>query len=198
MMKPTKGKELDTATEGYRASLQMIACEGRLIWSVFGSMLAANAFVVTLIGAIVKLYPNLMPLGKVLPVLGILVCVAWILITTRQFAFYHYWFACGRHYESKISSKLTILQDGKRFANGESVTVHAKQERLSCVVRCFRVQWLIYIVVGFFVAIYMLLLTAPTAGCARASADAPACGAPESPCQVSSAPKPTVTFTGER
>jgi hypothetical protein len=116
----------------------MINYEGRLVWAVFSAMLAANAFVVALVGSILRLYPELTTLGKVLPWLGIALCVAWLLITVRQFGFYRYWFTWARHHESTMfGAAPSMVRDGKMFADGESVKLNGESERLNWFGRLF-------------------------------------------------------------
>lgn len=148
----------EVAREGYRAALEMITYEGRQIWTVFRAMLAANAFLVALVGGITKVYPELTLLINGLPWLGIALCLAWLLITVRQFGFYRYWFAWARHLEAAgFGGGSRMVRDGRRFSDGEGVDVDGGRERLNWLARLFRIQWLIYGFILLFVAIYLAL-----------------------------------------
>lgn len=48
----------ERAAEGYRASLHKVSMASGLVWNVFAAMIATNAFLVALIGAVIKLYPQ--------------------------------------------------------------------------------------------------------------------------------------------
>ena len=140
--------------EGYRAAIQMISYEGQL--------LTANVFIVALIGAVLKFYPELNFLAKLLPVLGAAICVTWILITMRQFDYYRYWFAWARELEKVgLAPASKMLAEGQRFSSGEGVTVDGDTIRMRWGSRLFKIQWLIYVVVIMFGIVYVLLFFSP-------------------------------------
>jgi hypothetical protein len=50
----------DQASEGYRAAIQLISHNAKIIWDSFRSLLAANTVLIGLAGAVLKLYPQFM------------------------------------------------------------------------------------------------------------------------------------------
>ena len=148
-----------TSVEGYRAAIQMLVSESRQIGAVSSAMVVSNALIVALVGAIGKLYPQLTTMFVLLPWLGIGVCLAWFLVTLRRFAFRRYWSAQARHQKAAIVSPGSGgITDDERFANGESVQVGDKRLRLSIFAQLFRVEWLIYVVIGVFLLVYVGLI----------------------------------------
>jgi|SRR5262249_23453248 len=153
----------DQAREGYRAALQMIGYQSKVVWDTFHSLLAANAILVGLSGAALKLYPQFTWLPRVLALLGLGVCVAWFLMTMRNFDYYRYYFAWARKYEGiAFGSDGHIIQRGKKFGDGESVDEIDEPKRMRWGSRLFNIQWLSYIVIAGFAVVYYCLLTGST------------------------------------
>src|SRR6266704_314350 len=121
----------DRAAEAYRTSLQKVAMVSNLVWSVFAAMIATNAFLVALIGAVIKLYPQYAVLTTILPAAGILICLAWALITMRHFDWVRYWYARAREYERVAFDKtVTAVRDGQALSRGETVTIEGQPFRM--------------------------------------------------------------------
>lgn len=124
-------------------------------------MFVANTLIVVLVGSVEKLYPRLVILGRLLPWLGVALCVAWALITARQFGYYKYWFAWARHHEREMFGNAHgMTQCGRRFSDGLDVDVDGEQQRLKKLPQLFRVQWLVYAVIFIFVVVYIWLAVA--------------------------------------
>lgn len=149
----------ERAAEGYRTSLQKVSMASSLVWSVFAAMIATNAFLVALIGAVIKLYPQYAVLSTILPVAGILICLAWALITMRHFDWIRYWYARAREYEKSAFDKtVTSVRDGQAFSRGESITINGHASRMRWSSRLFRVEWLVHAIILLFLLIHVLLL----------------------------------------
>ena len=148
------------AREGYRAAIQMISHDAKMIWDSFRALLGANTVLVGLAGTVLKAYPEFRSLTIILAGLGIVVAVAWALITARSFAYYHYCFAWARKYESlALGSNMHLIQLGQTFAEGSTVPMEGLDPaRLGWTSRLFRVEWLIYVVILAFVVVYVYLL----------------------------------------
>lgn len=154
--------DAEQAREGYRTAVQLIGYEGKMIWDSFRSLLAADTVLVSLAGAVPKVYPKLVGLPALLAIVGLVVTAAWALITARNFDSYRYWFAWVRKYEAiALGSEDHLLQIGMRFAQGESVTV-VNQHRQRWASRLFRVEWLMYVVILAFGVVHGYLLFAST------------------------------------
>jgi hypothetical protein len=159
------------AREGYHAALQMISYQGVVIWSAFQSLLTANAVLIALAGAGAALKPLKLdlPLIKLLTiilcVLGLIVCLSWVLITARNRDHYHYWFAWARRYEKEIfESEVAMIQRGEAFSNG--AYVEEVKMIMGCVARLSKVLWLHFVVIAAFVVlwIYVFVLAISSVG----------------------------------
>lgn len=148
------------AREGYRAALQLISTDAKAIWDSFRSLLAANTVFIGLAGAVLKLYPQFRDLAVILSILGIVVCIAWALITVRHFDHYKYCYAWARKYEHVALGPSHITQAGKTFAEGGSVTVEGVHARMTWASRLFRIEYLMYVVIATFGIVYVYLLKA--------------------------------------
>ena len=149
------------ALEGYRAALHMISQYSKIIWDSFRALLGANTVLVGLVGAVLKVYPEFKSLTVVLASLGILVAVAWALITARSCDYYRYCFAWARKYELlALGSNIHLIQYGQLFMDGNEVPkeVLDPPQRLRWPSRLFRVEWLMYGVIATFIAIYVYVL----------------------------------------
>jgi len=148
------------AREGYRATIQMISQAGKIVWDSFRALLAANTVIVGLAGTVLKVYPEYKSLTGVLAFLGILVAVAWMLITSRSFAYHRYCFAWARKYEAMaLGSSDHFIQLGKKFMEGERVEVEGPAGlKLDWFSRLFKVEWLVYVVILAFIVVYAYLL----------------------------------------
>jgi hypothetical protein len=135
----------------------MIGHQSKIIWDSFRSLLAANAILLGLIGAILRFYTEFEPLVTGLALLGIVLCVAWAIVTARQFAYQSYWFAWARRYEREaLGSESHMIQRGRRFARGESV--EEGESRSSWVMLLYPVEWLSYLVILSFGLVNAYLL----------------------------------------
>ncbi len=150
----------EQAREGYHAAIQLISTDAKAIWDSFRSLLAANTIFVGLAGAVLKLYPQFKELPMILAILGLVVCVAWLLITVRHFDHYKYCYAWARKYEQKALGPGHIVQAGKTFAEGGSVTVEGVHARMTWASRLFRIEYLMYVVIATFAVVYVYLLKA--------------------------------------
>jgi hypothetical protein len=154
----------DAKKHGYDAALKLADESARTIWSVYTALLASNAF---LLSFAAFLAPRLAPracqasiLTRVVGLLGAVICVAWFLITMRNFDFYKFYFAWARKFEEEaFGSAVTMVRQGATFAEGNKVTDLGNALRLRWASRLFRVEWLVYVVIGSFLVIYVLLLT---------------------------------------
>lgn len=137
-------------------AISMISYEGQLIWSVFNSMIAVNSFIVAAFIAVHQLLmPNAIIAVKILPILGIIVCMIWSLITVRMFGYYEYWFAWARHCEEELcKSEDQVINKGKLFSDGNLVVFGSQSVRLSWHGRLFRNKHLMLAVIGVFAFLY--------------------------------------------
>ena len=149
----------EKAKLGYQAAIQMIAYEGQVIWRAFSAMVTANSLIVATGAFLAHLRPGI-PALKLLPILGWILCLCWLLVVARQFGYYRYWFACAKGLEKDhLSPTVLTISAGGEYSKGNTVKLGATEEvRMGWFGRLFKVQWLMYAAIAVFVFLYYLLL----------------------------------------
>ena len=152
----------DKVTTGYHTAIQMLMANWTASWSTFSSMLTANIFIAALSGVVIGFYPERMVIKTALGVVGLGVCLCWLLVTMRHFDYSKYWFAWARHYEREyLSPEVRLISEGQKFSKGEIPDVPWKDTedppRLRAISR-FRVEQLMIIVICGFILLYILML----------------------------------------
>ncbi len=149
----------DNARAGYDTAIKLTEKMSRTIWSVYGGLLATNGFLISLAAFLASNVTfKVIPI-KVLGVLGFLLCTTWFLITMRNFDFYRYYFAWARKFETDaFGDTVKIIRGGATFAQGETSSIGSSIERMRWGSRLFKVEWLIYVVIGIFTIIYGYLI----------------------------------------
>jgi len=143
---------------GYDAAVQMITYEGRVIWTSFRALLETHMFIIAISGVVYNYFPDFNQLRWILPVLGIILCIMWLLITLRQFDYYKYWHAWAREIETTTGGLPRMISTGRSFSDGNDVTIGGDSMRLGWWSRLFRVRFLIYAIIMGFIVIYIFIL----------------------------------------
>ncbi|MEW8253853.1 MAG: hypothetical protein AB2747_05845 [Candidatus Thiodiazotropha taylori] len=140
---------------GYEAAIKLTDKTARTIWSVYTALLASNAFLLSFAAFIAPILSSGGYLVRLVGLLGMLICIAWFLITMRNFDFYKYYFAWARKYEEEaFGEDVTMIRNGESFAKGNDVNDLGIPIRLRWASRLFRVEWLVYVVILSFLTIY--------------------------------------------
>jgi C4-dicarboxylate transporter len=144
---------------GYDTAIKFTDKISRTIWSVYGGLLATNGFLVSLAAFITSNVTFKVIPVKVLGVLGLILCITWFLITMRNFDYSRYYFAWAKKFETDaFGDTIEIVCGGATFAKGETVSIGSSIERMRWGSRLFKVEWLIYVVIGIFTIIYGYLI----------------------------------------
>lgn len=144
---------------GYQGALQMVAVEHHTIWATFQSLLAANAVLLTLVGVLIKIFPQYKWAPQILAVAGLFICVAWFFALTRQFSYHRYWHAWARAIEQKtLNPEVRMFQLGRVFGEGASVELPTGDSmRMTWAGRAFKVQWLASSLIIVIALVYAIL-----------------------------------------
>ncbi len=151
----------DSAKAGYDIALKLTDKLARTVWSVYAGLVATNAFLVSL-AAFLSTQTKFQPTAvKGLGVLGLVICIAWYLITLRNFDYYGYYFAWARKLEGDaFGNAVEMIRNGEAFARGDTTKIGDAERRLRWGSRLFKVEWLVTSVIATFAFIYVYLLVA--------------------------------------
>jgi hypothetical protein len=78
----------------YQVSISLFASEGQIQWLKYAAMLTVNLILVTVLGAILNdnRYHKLLLGGlRFAPLIGIFICVIWLLMTVQGFYWMDHW-----------------------------------------------------------------------------------------------------------
>ena len=122
--KATSCQELETARVGYQVAVNLWMHQGRLFWTRFLTFAVANSAVLGVYGLAVRLEQVQSPLSPiVLSCVGVTLCAAWWIITTRSLQQENSYILAAREIEEHfLSSVLTTVTRGTDFDHGEPVT----------------------------------------------------------------------------
>ncbi len=144
---------------GYETAIKLTDKTARTIWSVYTALLASNAFLLSFAAFIAPALSSGGSLVRLVGLLGALICIAWFLITMRNFDFYKYYFAWARKYEEEaFGEDVTMIRSGESFARGNEANNLDSSIRLRWGSRLFKVEWLVYVVIFSFLTVYGYLV----------------------------------------
>ena len=144
---------------GYDTAIKLTDKTARTIWSVYTALLASNAFLLSFAAFLAPKIGLGTTLVRLVGILGALICIAWFLITMRNFDFYKYYFAWARKFEKEaFGNDVTMVRSGATFAGGNEVKDLDDPIRLRWGSRLFKVEWLVYVVIISFFIVYGFLV----------------------------------------
>lgn len=144
---------------GYDTAIKLTDQIARTIWSVYTALLATNAFLLSFAAFVAPILSGGSALARLVGLLGALICIAWFLITMRNFDYFKYYFAWARKYEEEaFGDDVTMIRSGESFARGNEVNDLGASIRFRWGSRLFRVEWLVYVVIISFLSIYGYLI----------------------------------------
>ena len=111
--------ELENARWGYQAAISVVISHQDTFWSIFNAMLVANSIVIAGIG-----FAGLGPFKILLPMIGGILCILWLLVSKRHREYVTYYLFSAREIEERyfLDSVKTFSRGGD-FASGEPVTL---------------------------------------------------------------------------
>ena len=144
---------------GYEKAIELTDKGSRTIWSVYSALLALNAFLLTFATFFAPKISQTTIMTIIVCIVGILICISWLLITMRNFDFYKYYFSYARRFEKEaFGDQVDMIRNGKEFAEGNKVKSLEYPIRMRWGSRLFKVEWMIYTVIFSFILIYTFIL----------------------------------------
>ena len=152
---------------GYQAAVALWAYEGNLIWAKFNAFLVANSVILAIYGLALgsSKLPAVISYG--LPVVGLVLCTVWGVLTKRGFDNYLYWIFSARELEEQyLPPEVVTTERGGIFADGHPVTFKiggaSRTLRMSRVSRWMTASRGAYLSIGAFAVLYLALLITNT------------------------------------
>ena len=156
----------DKAQYGYMAAITLWTYEGNQIWSKFTAMVYANTIIFTILGLVITSDKNFPVLQWGLPFIGMILCIAWFLLTKRGFEYYRHWILSARELEvGHLYPPVHTVSAGGDLSTAEyqlSRDLQAKKtpHSLCPYLRCATAKWVSYAVIGVFFLSHLLMLIA--------------------------------------
>jgi len=163
----SKDQQLDNAREAYRAALSLWAYEGNTIWAKLAAMVYANTILLATLGLIITSSRSreLFVLRVAIAVLGLGLCIAWLLLTVRSFDYHSYWILSAREIEERHLSPAATVSRGAEFAKGKQITFEMRAKPQLCQLRWLskvaHVETVIYGIICVFALAYVLTVVLP-------------------------------------
>ncbi len=155
--------KVENARVGYQTATSLWTYEGNLLWAKFNALLIANSIVLGSIGLAMNASDRLSMFLVGMPIMGVLLCVLWFLLTKRSFDTYVYWISSAREIEEKfLSGSVRTVSRGADFAEGKPVSLQIGGElrpfQMSRWGGLLRIRIASYLIIGLFFAMYLAIL----------------------------------------
>jgi hypothetical protein len=155
-------KKLDNARVGYQVATSLWIYEGGLIWSKFNTLLVANSIILAVISLTLSVPSGAAVLARVfsiaIPIMGIVLCVLWWLITRRSWEYHDIWLLSAREIEERfLSNEVNTVRCRRALVRrnaGEIVEV----QPLGRPQRAARTRTAANLVICLFGLLYLILL----------------------------------------
>jgi hypothetical protein len=166
MSKETEPKpqdEIESARIGYEVATNLWIYEGETFWSKFNSLLVANSIILGSIVLLMTVTDRLRILNLGMPIIGIILCFVWSIITRRGLEYYRYWIFSAREIEERfLKGSVQTVSRGGDFADGKEVEIKIgdknKPFKMSRYGRLLKVERTSYLIITLFAVLYLALL----------------------------------------
>lgn len=155
--------QLENARAAYQVAIEMWGQLGQEVWAKYNVMLVANSIVIAVVGLAFTSTRPLPSLIAYLPIVGIILCLLWFIMTKRSYDYQVYYLLSARELEEQyLASTVKTLSRGATFASGQTVSIdlanQAVNRRMSFWSRILSGQSASYITILLFVILYGFLI----------------------------------------
>lgn len=113
---------LEIAKLGYESAIQLWAAENEGRHEEYNAMLVANSLILAAIGFSYQTTSFYPPVKYLLPIIGIVICLAWYMSGKRAIEKAIFWIYCARELEGKFfKSVFQHLFRGHLFGKGKAI-----------------------------------------------------------------------------
>ncbi len=163
--KPISEDEKEDIRVGYQVAVELWKREAEQNWARFNVLLVANGIIATAV-VVILANPSLstpaLLFARVLSGMGILICAITFLTLSRGFDYQNYYAASAREIEEKyLSQYVRTISRGKRFANGEMITLDLATDarfKMSRLSRLLSAKNLLGVVDFLFFVLYLYVI----------------------------------------
>ena len=115
---------------GYETAIELLIHEGSLTWNRYNVYLVANSVILASIGILESANNDTLVLSICLTTVGIILCIAWYLLTLRGFD------RCNHYYKIAISLENPQVEVLRSPENVSIVSKLGNHRRLSLITIC--------------------------------------------------------------
>jgi len=153
--------QTEEARIGYQVAVDLWTYEGEQNWARFNVMLVANSIFIAVLGLAVTGQTRSPSISIVLSIVGLILCIAWFIITKRGFDYQTYYVLSARELEERfLSDMVKTVSRGGTFADGRPISIQIdgkpKTLRMSWWSRLARAGSISLTVVLVFAIMYVL------------------------------------------
>ena len=155
--------DVENARIGYQTAIELWAHSGDEVWARFNVMLVANSIIIAIIGFLLTADQIPIAIAIILPIVGIILCILWVIMMKRGFDYQLYYLLAARELEEMyLLEPIQTISRGGIYASGEEIylTLDGKKSsfRMSFWSRFLRAHIASYLVVILFILVYISLL----------------------------------------
>jgi hypothetical protein len=155
-------RQIENARVGYQVATSLWSSRAEVLWSQFNAIMTANS-VVLAAAILAASNPQSTVLSIGMPVVGLVLCVLWLVLHARGVGYTLYWALSARELEEQfLNNPVRILSRGGLFADGQAVKLvidgEHKRLRMNFIGRIFRIRWVAYSVLAVFALMYLAIL----------------------------------------
>jgi len=155
--------KLENARIGYQKALDLGSLHVQTAWAIFNAMIVANSVIIASLIVLLTNKVLLTPLKILLPLLGIVICVVWLILAKRTLDHAVYYIqSCREIEENFLSDSVKVLSRGADFSQGKKIRINFKDEnvvkRISFIGRVMTGRNASFVLIFAFIAIYICIL----------------------------------------
>jgi hypothetical protein len=115
---------LENARVGYQVAVNLWTFQSSLNWGRFNAMLTANSIIAAVIGIVLFNSSSLIILRILLPVVGLVFCMFWVILMVRGRDYHRYWISQACELEEKYLSNAVTTVSGAESKDREHRKIH--------------------------------------------------------------------------
>jgi hypothetical protein len=159
----TPSDQTYNARIGYQVAIEMWAHSGEEVWARFNVMLVANSIIIAVVGVALTSQRALPALTVLLPVVGIILCLLWLILMKRGFDYQIYYILSASELEERyLAGTVKTISRGAAFACGKEVSIQTgnglTNRRMGFWSRLLTAQSASYFVIILFMIVYIVML----------------------------------------